>query len=132
VRLTKQEIQRLREHRESVALAAGKLRAEAADVRAKLSMALQPLNAAEVKYSLMVRTAQAFVEQVAGRLRDDWDEKSERWQEGEAGQAALALVEEWECAADKLEPLEGTELLFPDLPAADGDKTLRELPEEDD
>lgn len=61
-----------------------------------------------------VEKASAFVESVAEEFRDQYDERSERWQESEAGQAALAFVEEWENA--DVETVESVRFATPDNP----------------
>jgi hypothetical protein len=64
-------------------------------------------------------------------FRDDWaaevqgviDEKSERWQEGDAGMAHAALLEEWEALElDALDGFEAPEFEFDprDLDAVEG------------
>jgi hypothetical protein len=61
-----------------------------------------------------IQKAAAFVESVAEEFRDVYDERSERWQESEAGQQALAFVEEWENA--RLEEVDSCRFLTPDGP----------------
>lgn len=54
------------------------------------------LKAAVVTYNICVEQVNAFTEQVGARLRDDFDEKSEKWQESDAGDAANVFIECWE------------------------------------
>jgi hypothetical protein len=51
---------------------------------------------------------QSFAEEVAGRLREEFDEKSEGWQGGEKGTAVKDWIEEWEelAEADELDEIE--------------------------
>lgn len=54
------------------------------------------VNEAIRAYNLALSKAEAFATGVAEDLRSDYEEKSERWQEGEAGQQANDFIEEWE------------------------------------
>jgi hypothetical protein len=47
-------------------------------------------------YNSIVQEAREFVEQVAGTLREAWDEKSENWQEGDRGVAIGENIDLWE------------------------------------
>lgn len=50
-----------------------------------------------------IAAAKAIADETAGELRSEFDEKSERWQEGEKGQAVESFVDQWESYADTLE-----------------------------
>lgn len=63
----------------------------------------EELEAARVKmrgaiddYNETLTAARGFAEDIASRLSDEIDEKSEKWQEGEKGEAAVAFKDEWE------------------------------------
>jgi hypothetical protein len=51
---------------------------------------------------------QSYAEEVAGRLREEFDQKSEGWQAGEKGTAVREWIEEWEelAKADELDEIE--------------------------
>lgn len=59
--------------------------------------------------------AETFREEVAERLREEYDERSEKWHEGDRGEEVDTFIDEWEsadfiCDMDILEPdLEGLE-----------------------
>ena len=93
----------------------------------RLEQAAKEVNAIIALHSANVRKASAFVTEVAADLRDAYDEKSERWQETEAGQAALEMGEAWENVdLDEIEPVQ---VLLPDRPV--WNESLN-LPEESD
>ena len=67
-------------------------------------------------YNAALSGAATFAETIATERREEWDGRSERWQESDAGQNAATFVEEWESfeseeidepenAADELEAL---------------------------
>jgi hypothetical protein len=76
--------------------------------------------------------AYGFVEDIVNERQGDFDDKSERWQEGECGQAAQSWIQEWESGMQGLEApaeLEAPDLYF-DIP--DANNALAELPFEAD
>ena len=64
------------------------------------------LTAAEIRkkeiltneFTDLVTRFEEFRESVASRLRNEWDSKSESWQEGDAGSSANEFVDAWESA----------------------------------
>jgi len=67
-----------------------------------------------------------FVEEVASRMRDEYDEKSEKWQESDTASEIDEMINEWE-NADFEEP----DLTDPGSLEFDNyAETLEELPEE--
>lgn len=63
---------------------------------AAASKDLDDTNSAIDAYNEVLDEANAFVEEIANRLRDEYDGKSEKWQESEAGTDALAFISDWE------------------------------------
>jgi hypothetical protein len=61
-----------------------------------LAEARAEIEAAGDRYNEVLEQARAFAQEVAEDRRADWDLKSERWQEGDKGQAADAWISEWE------------------------------------
>lgn len=47
-------------------------------------------------YNAALAAAATFAETIATERREEWDGRSERWQESDAGQNAATFVEEWE------------------------------------
>jgi hypothetical protein len=76
------------------------------------------------KYDQAAAAADAFREQVASDIENYYDDKSEGWQEGEAGQQYRLWLEEWadlevlSLEIDSPEPLDAPEFdeQFGDLP----------------
>jgi len=46
-------------------------------------------------YNTVVDDIDTYVSSVRDRLQEEFDEKSEKWQEGDKGSAASTLIEEW-------------------------------------
>ena len=65
----------------------------------RIQEAIEEVNQAVGVYEAALEAAEAFRDEVATRLREEWDGKSEGWQEGDNGAEASTLVEEWENAA---------------------------------
>lgn len=78
------------------------------------------------QYNGAVGDAETFRDDIAQEMQDYWDERSERWQEGEAGLAYEAWIDAW-TGAD-LEMIDCPEL--PDEPETAHADALDELPEE--
>lgn len=64
----------------------------------RIQAAIEVLNAALGTYEQVAEAAEAFREEVASRLREEWEEKSEGWQQGDAGEEANSFIEQWENA----------------------------------
>jgi hypothetical protein len=47
-------------------------------------------------YNDVMTEAKEFVEEVASRMREVYDGRSEKWQEGDKGQSADAFIQTWE------------------------------------
>lgn len=54
------------------------------------------VEAARDEYNRALEEARSFVEEVREARQAEFDDKSERWQEGERGEAAAAWLAEWE------------------------------------
>jgi hypothetical protein len=66
------------------------------ELLSKLEAAPEDLNEAIRAYNVARLKAEVFVSGLAETFRDSYDEKSERWQEGDAGQAADSFISDWE------------------------------------
>jgi hypothetical protein len=66
------------------------------ELLSKLKAAPEDLNEAIRNYNLVLLEAGSFVQAIGEDFRAAFDEKSERWQEGEAGQEAESFISEWE------------------------------------
>jgi hypothetical protein len=47
-------------------------------------------------YNAALAAAATFAETIATERREEWDGRSERWQDSDAGQNAATFVEDWE------------------------------------
>lgn len=118
-----------------------KLVEELRDGRGKLEDAVSTFNAAveELKagvvtalesYNEVVGETRGFVEDIASTADGQFDDKSEKWQEGDKGQQVREWIDAWQN-----EPFEDVEITFPEeleLPdeESDHDGRLEALPEE--
>jgi hypothetical protein len=87
------------------------------------------VDAAAQGFQSLVSATEAFRETIAERLREEWDGNSEGWQEGDNGEEASQMVEEWESASFEVE----MNITPPDIDLGDGDtlvNTLEDLPVE--
>ncbi len=88
-----------------------------------------PVNVSIGRYNAALLKASAFAEEVSSELRDDFDGKSERWQESDAGREAEDFISEWEgFDADKLPEIAIVDPELEEKPCHA--KTLEELPSE--
>ena len=82
-------------------------------------------------YNTLLADVDVFAAGVASRLRDAVDDKSERWQESDAGTAARDLADAW--ADVDFSPVEWAGIMPPELENdLCHDKTLDDLPTESD
>jgi DNA repair exonuclease SbcCD ATPase subunit len=88
----------------------------------------EKVKAAIADYNGALADAKTFVEETAERLRGEYDEKSERWQEGDKGSAASEFIEQWENV--DMEDIDESETIQPDEISADHCEALEGLPEE--
>ena len=110
-----------------------KRQALAADLRAKAAVlniaiaafnrGVEPLSRAvaeaQAGYNETLEMARALANGVAETAREEFDAKSERWQDGEAGTQVRSWIEQWEISLDEvdLELPEALEELDPDAHA---------------
>lgn len=128
IKVTKQE------QKEHAALAAAlqehseRVEQEFASLLVVLGAVTASLNYAIKARNEVAKKAAAFAEGVHDRLSDEWDEKSERWQEGDAGQEAQSLIEEWDSVT--VDEIQEVEIVKPELEGDIGWEEFRDLPHE--
>jgi|SRR6185503_2787035 len=86
------------------------------------------LNAKLGDYRTAIEEATRVSEEIGNRLREEWDGKSEKWQESDAGTSANEMVEQWENVQfDEVEDLDP-----PDIEEVNSDhcETFEGLPTE--
>ena len=116
-RLTKAQAQqhedltvKLRESREALNAAIGAFNSEVKTAHAALQPKVDVVNAA-------IREANEFVEEIRGEMQDHYDEKSDRWQESDAGSSYSDWISSWEFELDDLsleEPTAFEEIIMTD------------------
>lgn len=97
--------------------------------REAANAALGELRTAVEEYNDRLDAAKTFVDELAEAAQEAYDEKSEKWQEGEKGDAASSWIDELQNA----EIPEELDLVVPDdidEPELDHAETLEGLPEE--
>jgi len=67
-----------------------------AEVQGIISNAVGELNGAIRAYNEKLSETENWVNSIAERLRGEFDDKSEGWQESDRGQSAESFVSEWE------------------------------------
>lgn len=129
-KLTKEETARRDEVTNAAGAARDALNAALDAYNERVAAAFAELKTAADAYNETCSSVRDFAEAVATRLRDDFDAKSERWQQSEKGQTVEAFVSAWEdFAAEDFEPEEPLEVEGPDEELAE---QLNKLPEEAD
>jgi len=127
-KLTKGERASLTDHIETLQEKLHAIR-EAEEAR---SMALASLDetvqTAITDYNGALADAKTFVEETAERLRGEYDEKTERWQEGDKGSAANEFIEQWESV--DMEDIDESQTVAPDEIVAEHQEGLEGLPTE--
>lgn len=114
-RLTKAQRRELGGHRAALLADRKAVMAAFETMLGVMSDAVHHVNKLIAEHNGRVLAAQAFVDDVAEEFRDAYDERSERWQDSDAGQSAFQFVEEW--ASTALDALPEVVVLAPDIPA---------------
>lgn len=95
-KLSKQERAQRDEHVERLENAWGELEQAISTYNGEAEKLKPPVELAIEKYNEMMAAAKEFAEQVAKRIEEKYDEKSEKWQEGEKGQVAAEFRDAWQ------------------------------------
>jgi hypothetical protein len=94
-----------------------------------IAAAINAANDAVSLYNETVNEALGFCEDIATERRGEWDDMSDKWQNGDNGQNADSWIGRWEYPGiEELEPFEEFELDISDHEVADA--ILEELPED--
>lgn len=129
MRISKTTANELRMHRAAVRACVTEIDREIALVPNRLREAVADLNRLLVNYVAAANAANKFVESTGSDLRDDFDNKSDRWKESDAGIAADEMISAWEqgISYDAIPVM----VLEPDFPTPSiSVEELDELPEE--
>jgi len=93
--------------------------------------AVEAINAAHTRYNELVQEAYGFVEDIISEREGEFDYKSERWQEGDRGEAARAWIDSLQESLDELTDLEPVVIELPDgADYPDHAAVMDDLPEE--
>ena len=84
--------------------------------------------AAYAEYNETLANAREFAQDIASRLREELDARSEKWLESDKGQAATEMVERWE--SDEFDDLEWEDIDPPEQPDPEWRDALENLPDE--
>lgn len=87
--------------------------------------ALGPLNE-------KIEEARGFVEDIKNERQEEFEDKSDRWQEGERGQSAQDWLQAWETAERELEAINDVEVPNLEVDLLDAESILSDLPFEMD
>ena len=126
-KLSKVEVKELAAHVSAVTSARHNVEIEFRLFLKLLSTLPNQVNAAIADYNRAAAAAEAFVHGIAEEHRDDYDDRSERWQESDRGQEALAFVEAWESVS--INAIDDIVVLTPDAPEFDSADEIGALPE---
>ena len=122
-RLSKAQISELDTHVEKL----GKAYAQVEEAWREFEAAHQEVASAVEAYNDAVQEAVGWRDDIVSQMQVYYDERSEKWQEGEAGEQYQAWIDEWESASIE-EELECPELS--ELSEVDHADNLGELPQE--
>jgi chromosome segregation ATPase len=125
-RLTKAEVQQREEIAAALDAAGTTLNAAVETYNAACEEAWKDVLKAQTAYNQQVEVAQAFITEIHETRQSEFDDKSEKWQDGEAGQAVSGWLEQWEVELDEIEIDKPDGFDDLDLDAKD---TFEQLPE---
>jgi uncharacterized membrane-anchored protein YhcB (DUF1043 family) len=126
-RLSKKQQRELHVLRANLAASQAIVEAEEEALETHLLEATSLLNGAIRHYNSVLILVRSFVAAFAEEAREEFEDRSERWQESDAGQAAQSFIEEWEQAVESLDDLAEIKIVMPDALAF---PDLDDLPEE--
>ena len=123
LKLTKDEIKRKDDHVSELEKQKANMEMAIEIFNAAMETARVDLREAVGKYNEALDDARGFAEDIASRLENEIDDKSEKWQESDKGQAAMEFKIDWESVelqdnldADEIAPgdIDFSELTFDD------------------
>lgn len=128
-KLTKQEDARKSELEQELETLVGVVEDEKAELEAAMQKLIDDFNETVVApLREKMQEAYGFVEDIVNERQGEFDDKSERWQEGDRGQAAQDWLQTWERSLIDLEaPLDAESPTF-EFEVPDANNALCELP----
>ena len=127
-RLERSEAARHADLARRLELAEAAVRSHFAELLSRLRALTEPVNAAIRQRNAVAEEAARFAEAVRERLNDEWDERSERWRDGDAGQAAQAFIDEWD--AENICEMQEVRIVEPEIDGDEAAGAFGELPHE--
>lgn len=76
----------------------------------ELEKLFHPVEDAINAYNQLVADAGGFASDIASRMRDEFNDKSDNWQSGDTGSAVSEFIDQWE-------GFEATEVDMPEMPS---------------
>lgn len=95
-KLNKKQIAERDEHAQKLTELKDKLEAAIETYNTEVSKLFAPIEIAAGAYNEAVAEIAEWRDEIVGNWQSEFDDKSERWQEGDNGQAAQELINEWE------------------------------------
>lgn len=125
--LSKSEIAEKASHVAAISDAADELRNAIDQYNNQMREAWEAVNLRVIAYNQKIEAANEWQTGVVDNARALYDEKSEKWQEGERGQAMSEFIETYDDALEEIDLPEPDEIDAPDL---DDATTLKDRPDE--
>lgn len=132
-KLTKEEEKRLDDIYQRAEVAQGRLEDAKSELENEIQRLIDGFNETHLDpFNAIIEEARGFVEDIANERTGEYDEKSERWQEGERGQAAYDWCQTWEQASFELDEIGQVETPAIEFEAPDITGMIDGLPREID
>ena len=109
-KLTTQEEKERSEHQKKLADAHTALMDAHMTANRLISEATGDFNLAIQKYNEVLEDAEKFRETVESRLQSEFDDKSDKWKEGDDAGGAQEMIDKWGEESEELEEVESPEL----------------------
>lgn len=127
MKLTKDQLKRKSEIFAKISELAGVTEAAYAAACEKLRGILSPVDEAVSKYNDALTEAEELASEIALEAQDNYDDKSEKWQESDAGQSLFDFQAEWQ--TDDFGPVEWEPPELTELPETGHAELLSHKPE---
>jgi DNA repair exonuclease SbcCD ATPase subunit len=80
-------------------------------------------------YNEVLAEIKEFAKEIKGRCQGEWDEKTERWQEGVKGTAAQQFIDAWDALGNELDDVVLDEIEELDAPGVEETETPEDVSE---
>ena len=127
-RLNRKQSSEKASHVQAINTAKEKLEEVILEYNSKMGAAWGPVQEALDKLNQAVAEANEFRDDICTQQQDYYDERSEKWQEGDAGSSYSSWMEEWDSELEEVRMEPPEELEVPDC--SEALDQLEQLPEE--